>query len=65
MGLWAKAALPLAARGYDFTRDKVLSFNLMREVYTSDSFAPEAIVGWAPIFFTAQHYGSRGLLLMK
>jgi len=60
-----EAALPLAAKAYDFTKEKALSFNLMRDVYTTDSFAADVLIGWAPIFATAQDPASRGFILMK
>ena len=60
-----EAAFPLKAKGYDYTREKVLSFNLMRDVFTSDSFQAEEIIGWHPIFYTAQNAESRGLIFLQ
>jgi len=60
-----EAAFPLKAGGYDFTREKVLSFNLMRNVYNGDTDKALEIIGWAPIFYTARDAESRGLVFVE
>ena len=59
-----EAAFPLKAEGYDFTGEKVLSFNLMRNVYNADTDKALEIIGWAPIFYTARNAESRGLVFL-
>jgi len=59
-----EAAFPLRAEGYDFTQEKALSFNLMRNVYNADTFKAIEIIGWAPIFHSARDAESRGLLFV-
>ena len=60
-----EAAFPLKAKGYDFTKQRVLTFNIMRNIFSRDSFAAEELIGWHPIFYTAQNVESRGLLFTK
>ena len=60
-----EAAFPLKAKGYDLAGERVLSFNLMRNVFTSDSFHAIEILGWAPVLYTAHRADSRGLLFLK
>jgi len=61
-----EVALPLAVEGlYDYSRLQVLSFNIMRNPYTANTFNPRERIGWAPIFLTAHLPESRGLLLLE
>ena len=38
----------------DLGTQRTLSFNLMRYVFTSDAFSGDELIGWHPIFATAQ-----------
>ena len=58
-------ALPLKTDRYDFTKDKVFTFNIMRQVYNSNSFSPPERLGWHPIFFTAHEVSSRALTFVE
>jgi len=60
-----EAAFPLKAKGYDYTGEKVLSFNIMRNVFHADTFGADVLIGWYPIFYTAGLYQSRGLIFME
>ena len=60
-----EAAFPLKAEGYDLTGERVLSFNLMRNVYNADTDKALEIIGWAPIFYTARDAESRGLIFLE
>ena len=57
-------AMPLKAGGYDYTQEKVFTFNIMRNIFRADTFAAEEIIGWYPIFFTAHNPESRGLVFV-
>jgi len=57
-----EAALPLRASGYDYTAEKVLTFNVARMIYTRDSYESDVILGWHPIFVTVSDPASRGLV---
>jgi hypothetical protein len=58
-------ALPLKTDRYDFTKDRVFTFNIMRQVYNSNSFSPPERLGWHPIFFTAHETSSRALTFVE
>jgi hypothetical protein len=60
-----EAAFPLHAEGYDYRKEKALSFNLMRNVFTKKGWTAEEIIGWHPIFYTAQNAVSRALIFME
>lgn len=60
-----EAALPLKTAKYDYSKEKVLSFNITRMVFNSDSYFPTAFLGWHPIFHTGGAYYSRGLIFME
>jgi len=61
-----EVALPLQVAGlYDYSEMKTLSFNIMRNPFSANTFNPGERIGWAPIFLTAQLPESRGLLLLK
>ncbi len=58
--------LPLKVQGrYDLTKEPGLSFNIMREVYASNTYASLERLGWFPIFFTAQWPESRTIVFSK
>jgi hypothetical protein len=42
--------------------NKVLSFNIARNVFTSNSYESDVTLGWYPIFYTATVPESRGLI---
>jgi hypothetical protein len=60
-----EAAFPLKTKAYDLTAERVLTFNIMRNVFTRNSFAADVMIGWYPIFYTAGEYHSRGFIFLE
>lgn len=61
-----EAAFPLKVDGqYDYTGERMLSFNIPRSPFKAKTFNPKERIGWAPIFFTAGNPESRGLLILE
>jgi len=64
-----EALLPLKAEGYDFTTERVLSFNLMRKANTKvgrgTQEMPDSVSGWYPIFLTPHKHESRGIVVVE
>ena len=57
-----EAAFPLKTDGYDLSKARVQSLNLMRNVFNKNSFRAIGMSGWAPMFYTARDADSRGLI---
>jgi hypothetical protein len=58
-----EAAFPLKAAGYDYTRERVLLMNVMREVFTVEKTqAEDAIIGWYPVPYTCYNDDALGLV---
>lgn len=60
-----EAAFPLKTDRYDFTTDNALTFNIMRNVYVSNSYSAKRLIGWYPIFYTAGREESRGIIVLE
>lgn len=59
-------SLPLKVEGkYDLTKDKTLTFNIMREAHYKQSYGTDERSGWYPIFFSSQWPESRGVTFMQ
>ncbi|MEO6906521.1 MAG: DUF4838 domain-containing protein [Abditibacteriaceae bacterium] len=57
-----EVVFPLKTALYDYSQQKVLSFNIARDVYTRNSYESDVMLGWYPIFYTATVPQSRGII---
>jgi hypothetical protein len=57
-----EVVFPLRTALYDYSTQKVLSFNAARNVFTRNSYEGDVTLGWYPIFYTATVPESRGLI---
>ena len=49
---------------HDFAQEKLLSFNVMQNVFNANSYTATRILGWSPIFRTAHSYDSRSFIVL-
>ena len=57
-------AVPLKTAYHDFAQEKLLSFNVMQNVFNANSYTATRILGWSPIFRTAHSYDSRSFIVL-
>ena len=64
--IWIVVAIMVMTAGAAAATDeKVLSFNLTRDIFLADSFHATEILGWAPVLYSAHSPDSRGLLFLE
>ncbi len=60
-----EVVFPLKTALYDYSQQKVLSFNAARNVFTSNSYEGDVTLGWYPIFYSPTYPESRGLIFFE
>ena len=61
-----EVAIPLRVKGlYDYSKEKMLTMNIMQDAFHANTFNSKERIGWAPIFYTAGKLDSRGLIFFE